>query len=94
MKTAIRRPKMHKPSKGMKNFFKQQKKSLIKALTGFKGKNFHNEQWWHTAKAMRSQWLTSHSRSKYKPHQGAQEKARRIIQMQRWGESQVDAGDF
>ena len=78
MRTAIRKPKINKPSKGMKNFLKQCRKvgTAIKSIIP------KPKQWYHSGSYMRSQWLASHSRSCHTPHQGAQEKARRVRQLE------------
>ena len=80
MRTAIRKPKIRKPSKGMKMFLKQGMNAIKQVVKSVIPKP---KQWYHTHEYMRVFWLRSHSRSKYKPHQGPQEKARRVSQMAR-----------
>ena len=80
MRTAIRKPKVRKPVKGMRMFLKQGMSGIKQVIKSVIPKP---KQWYHTGAYMRSRWLSSHSRSKYKPHQGAQEKARRVRQIQR-----------
>ena len=72
--------KSRKPNKGMKQFLAQGMKSLRKALAKAAGPTKRPDQWWHTPEAMRSMWLLR-IHGKWKHHQGAQEKARRVRQM-------------
>lgn len=81
MKTANRKPKLNKkPSKGMKNFFKQGIKSLKNIMARASDGTQRPEQWWHTPETLRDMWLYSFS-GNHTPHQGNQEKARRVRQM-------------
>jgi len=82
VKTANRKPKLNKkPSRGLKILMKQQLKGLKKLLIAASGPTKRKDQWWKTPQALRASWLMSFSTSNYKPHQGAQEKARRMRQM-------------
>jgi hypothetical protein len=82
MKTAIRRPKINKPSKGMKTFFKQQKNSLMKAVNrAAKLIPIPKKQNWLTPRASRIRWMLRQRRSRYMPHQSNKECHRRIRQM-------------
>ena len=79
MKTAIRRPKIRKPSKGMKQFLKQNTPAkIVKKIFGVG----EQKQWYHSLKAMRSMWLDGFDTG-HTPRQGAQEKARRVRQLER-----------
>ena len=81
MKTGNRKPKLNKkPTKGMKNFFKQGAKALKSVMAKASGPTQRADQWWKTHKAVRSEWLLS-LRGSHMPHQGGQEKARRVRQM-------------
>ena len=82
MKTAIRKPKINKPSKGMKTFFKQQKNRVEKALNRAtrRASKFSDRTGFDKKKA-RTQWLRSFTLGSYMPHQGPQECARRVRQM-------------
>jgi hypothetical protein len=82
MKTANRKPKLNrKPTKGMKSFFKQQANGLAKALRAItSAAPDMTKQNFYTAKAVRAKWLYS-LRGSHMPHQGGQEKARRVRQM-------------
>ena len=79
MKTGIRRPKLHKPTKGQKNYLKQGLKSLKRALT-MGAKPTAPGQNWYTPKAVRAQYLMGF-RGGHNAHQGGLEKARRVRQM-------------
>ena len=81
MKTAIRRPKIHKPTKGMKKQLKQGLKAFKKMIREAAGPTNRKDQEWYTPKAVRAQWLASFV-GKHTPHQAAQERARRVRQMQ------------
>jgi len=79
MRTGNRKPRINKkPTKGLKRYLHQQYKSLKMILSP----ENKVKQWWYTHKQMRNYWLRGFSTSKYKPHQGAQEKARRVRQME------------
>jgi len=78
MRSAIRRPKIRKPSKGMKQFLKQNR--IIQAIKSIIPKK---KQWWYSPRESRAMWLGRFNTSKYRPHQGEQEKARRVWQMER-----------
>jgi len=80
MRTAIRRPKINKPTKGMKTHLRQGLKAVKRAIALAAGPT-RPDQWWHTSRQVRSMWLGRFNTSKYKPHQGAQEKARRVRQL-------------
>ena len=81
MKTANRKPKLNKkPSKGMKNFIHQGVKSLKNIMSKAAGPT-NKKQNWYTPKQVRSMWLYS-LRGSHMPHQGGQEKARRVRQME------------
>jgi hypothetical protein len=80
VKTAIRRPKINKPSKGMKQNLKQGLKSIKKALAMAAGPTNRTGQTWYTPKQVRASYLFS-LRGSHTPHQGDQEKARRVRQM-------------
>ena len=76
MKTAIRRPKIRKPVKGMRMFLKQgitNIKEIVKSVIP------KPKQWYYTHAQSRSMWLAS-LRGSHMPHQGGQEKARRVRQ--------------
>jgi hypothetical protein len=77
MKTAIRRPKIRKPVKGMRMFLKQGMSNIKQVIKSVIPKP---KQWYYTHSQMRSMWLTG-LRGSHRPHQGAQEKARRVLQM-------------
>lgn len=83
MRTAIRKPKVNKPTKGMKNFFKQQKNSLKKVMSKVANTLIPKpKQQWYTRAQSRAIWLHMLNRSKWtQPHQGSQERARRVRQM-------------
>ena len=73
-----RAPKIHnQPSKGQTN----KATEMLQAIQRGLNKVFNSEQKWHSKRAVRGMWLHSHRRSRYMPHQGAQECARRIRQM-------------
>ena len=77
MKTAIRRPKIRKPVKGMRMFLKQgivNMKAIVKSVIP------KPKQWYYTHAETRGMWLARLAGS-HKPHQGHQEKARRVRQM-------------
>ena len=81
MKTGNRKPKLNKkPSKGMKNFFKQGVKSLKNIMRKTSGPTQRPDQQWYTHKAVRASWLLS-LRGSHMPHQGPKECARRVRQM-------------
>ena len=80
MKTAIRRPKINKPTRGMKTQLKQGLKSLKKMMARAAGPTHREGQHWMTPKAVRANWLLYLTRG-HMPHQGHQEKARRVRQM-------------
>ena len=80
MKTANRRPKLHKPTKGQKSYLKQGLKALKKLMAGTAGPTKREGQTWYTPKAVRASWLLSLSGS-HTPHQSGKEKARRVRQM-------------
>lgn len=80
MKTAIRRPKMHKPSKGQKTYLKQGLKAFKKAIVSAMGPANPN-QWFRSAADERTRWLGGYRFTNHNPHQGGQEKARRVRQM-------------
>jgi hypothetical protein len=77
MKTAIRRPKIRKPVKGMRMFLKQGMSNIKQVVKSIIPKP---KQWYHTHSEMRLMWLSG-LRGSHMPHQGAQEKARRVRQM-------------
>jgi hypothetical protein len=81
MRTAIRKPKLNKPDRGMKMFLKQKRKSLSNAAAKFTRKLATPKQKWLSSKAVRAKWLLSHRSSSYMPHQGPQECDRRVRQM-------------
>ena len=83
MGSLTRAPKVNKPTKGQKNYLKQGLKSLKKILALAGPTENATPRNWMTPRAVRASWLLSHSRSKYTPHQGAQEKARRVRQRAR-----------
>lgn len=80
MRTAIRKPKIRKPVKGMRMFIKQARNSLKKIVKSVVNPN-KKKQWWYSSKQVRAMWLRGFNSSRYMPHQGAQEKARRVRQM-------------
>ena len=80
MKTAIRRPKINKPTRGMKTQLKQGLKALKKMMARAAGPTNREGQHWMTPKAVRANWLLS-LRGSFDHHQGPQEKARRVRQM-------------
>lgn len=80
MKTAIRRPKLNKPTKGQKNYLKQGLNAFKRAIAMAADPEPRKKQHWYTARAVRASWLLG-LRGSHMPHQGAQEKARRVKQM-------------
>ena len=78
MKTANRRPRLHKPTKGMKKQLKQSLKAFKKAIAMATGPT-NKSQNWLTPKAVRTSYLLGFMG--HKPHQGGGEKARRVRQM-------------
>ena len=70
------RPKQRKPAGRAFRALARVKRKLVKRLSH--GNPFDSLRSRHS---QRSWWLASHSRSKYTPHQGEQEKARRRRQM-------------
>jgi hypothetical protein len=79
MKTANRKPKLHKPSKGMKQQFKQGLKAFKKAVSMATGPTNKTTNWNRPAE-VRARWLIGFSGG-VNAHQGAQECARRVRQM-------------
>jgi hypothetical protein len=82
VRTAIRKPKIRKPVKGMRMFIKQAHNSLKKTISSVINPN-RKKQWWYTSKQVMATWLRRLNTSRYMPHQGNQEKARRVLQMER-----------
>ena len=81
MKTANRRPRLNKkPSRGLKKRLHQAYKGMKKAMALAAGPTKSTGQKWYTHKAVRASWLLS-LRGSHMPHQGGQEKARRVRQM-------------
>jgi hypothetical protein len=80
MKTAIRRPQLHKPTKGMKTQLKQGLKSLKKVIARTVGPIRSEGQKYLPHSYFRTQWLGS-MRGSFMPHQGPKECARRVRQM-------------
>jgi hypothetical protein len=58
-------------------FLKQGKKIIDKVIESVIPKP---KQWWYTHSEMRQNWLSG-LRGSFMPHQGAQEKARRVRQL-------------
>lgn len=82
MRTGNRKPRLNKkPSKGMRQQLKQRTNAIKSKLRKLSHDFRTREQKWFTPRAIRAQWLHSFNTSKYKPHQGEQEKARRVRQM-------------
>jgi hypothetical protein len=78
MGSLTRAPKIHKPSKGVKNFLKQGVRGMKNALR--KAVDPKNKVNWNNPKAARAHWLRGFL-SDVKPHQSGKEKARRVRQM-------------
>jgi len=76
MRAAISKPKMRKPVKGMRQFLKQNR--VIAAIKSIIPKK---KMWWYFVAKGRAMWLGRYNRSKYRPHQAEQERARRVRQM-------------
>ena len=77
MGSLTRAPKMRKPVKGMRMFLKQgfnNAKAVIKSIIP------RPKQWYYTHGETRSMWL-ARLRGNNTPHQGGQEKTRRVRQM-------------
>ena len=81
MKTANRRPKLHKPTKGRKNYLKQGLRAIKKAIRLAAGPTNREGQHWMTPKAVRASYLLGFTGNRHTPHQGSKECARRVRQM-------------
>ena len=79
MGSLSRAPKIHKPSKGMKNFLKQGVRGLKNAMRKATADPSLKVNW-NRPKEARARWLSGF-RGGNQPHQGGQEKARRVRQM-------------
>ena len=79
MGSLTRAPRVKKPSKGMKNYLKQGLRAFKKAVALAAGPTKKKTSWINP-KAARYAWLNSFSGG-HTPHQGHQEKARRVRQM-------------
>lgn len=77
MRTANRKPKIRKPVKGTRMFMKQSVMNIKKVVKSIIPKP---KQWYYSHAESRGMWLAKLA-GNFKPHQGHQEKARRVRQM-------------